>query len=83
MKINADIIGGGNNYTYDTETGILTDDYEDNAIVKRVLDKDYWNVVGLLIESMNDMYNKNHHHTVEFDQTNKLVRLYLQTELPF
>ena len=83
MKINADIIGGGNRYTYDTETGLLTDNHELEAITRRVYDTDYFKLVGLLIQSMNDMYHKKQFDSDEFKQTNELLKLYLKPELPF
>ena len=83
MKINADIIGGGNNYTYNTDTGKLTDDYELEAVIREVLDEDYFQLVGLLIKSLTDMYFKRHTNPDEFRKTNELIKLYLQPSLPF
>lgn len=78
MKINADIIGGGYSCTYDTETGLLADNHEVDVIIKKVYDADYFKLVGLLIESMNDMYHKKQFGSDEFEKTTELLKLYLQ-----
>jgi hypothetical protein len=75
MKINADIVGGGNRCTYDTTLGTLT---SESVIIKRVDDDDDFQLVGLLINSLDNMYHNKQVSTDKFEQTNKLIKLYLK-----